>query len=1137
MNYHKLLQRQISKHLPLELKENEAVKNFLKVIDDSYHGLQRDKELIERAFNISEEEYIEINEKLKHELAVKKLSVEKLREAIGSFEDYKSNNGSDDLFVIAQYLQQQISKRKSAEEVFTSLINNTQSGILLEDENRRIVFTNQLFCDLFQIPASPDLIKGADCNDSAQQSKFLFKDPEEFVIQIDEILKNQVLTSQILELTDGRILKREYIPIFIEKEYKGHLWSYTDITEKKRIEEAIQQSELKNRLIMNAALDAIITIDKKGIITYWNPQAEKIFGWKEQDILGKRLSDTIIPNYHRSGHNAGMNNYEETGHGPVLNKLIELPAVNIYGIEFPIELSIIPIKSGETEFFCSFIRDISDRKKNEQALKASEELWQFALEGAGDGVWEYNFQTNEVFFSKQYKKMLGYQDNEFENIFSEWQSRIHPDDLQIINQTDREYEQKKIKNHQREYRIKHKNEYYIWILDRGMIISYSDDGKPKRIIGTHTDITERKLSEQALKIKEEKYRSILANMNLGLLEVDNDDIIQYANQSFCFISGYQIEELIGNKASHLLLSADNEKVVISKSNQRKKGVSDAYELPLKNKDGELKWLLISGAPRYNDNGDLVGSVGIHLDITAQKQLEIDLTTARDAAQASAQAKELFLANMSHEIRTPMNAILGMANQLNKTKLNPNQQFFLDTIHSASDNLIIIINDILDLSKIDSGKLTIEKIGFEPQKVISKVMQVLQHRAEEKGLKFTNSSCDSHLSPVLIGDPYRLEQILLNLISNAIKFTFKGLVDVTCRVIKDMQDYQLIEASVTDTGIGMGEAFIAKLFDKFSQEDESVNRKYGGTGLGMSICKELIELMGGEIVVFSKKNEGTSVSILIQLDKGTVQDLPQKETFEIDTRLLKGKNILVTDDNDINRLLASTILKNFGANIIEAQNGQEAINKVKENPFDIVLMDLQMPVMDGLEATQIIRKSITKDLPIIALTAYALKGDHQKCFDAGMNDYLSKPFEENQLLRIITKWLNKNDELKAQTGLIQNDFHQSQSLFDLEQLIEISKGNTDFVDKMLNLFTDRTPKSVQEIKSAYYRGDFEQVGRIAHRIKPSIFNLSIKSLEKEITEIELLSKEFQASEKLEKLIIKLECVIDKVIIELKKMTES
>lgn len=1131
MNYSKLLSRQVNKHIPVELQENEAVKNFLKVVDDSYHALQRDKELVERAFGISEQEYIQLNEKLKHELEVKKLSVERLREAIGTFEVDNQYNESDDLLVIAQYLKQQVNQRKSAEEVFTSLINNTQSGILLENEDRKIVYVNQLFCDLFKIPIPPELLIGIDCTKSAEQSEILFKNPVEFVKQIDIILKNQVLTSEILEFADGRILKREYIPIFIEKEYKGHLWSYTDITEKKKIKEAIQQSELKNRLIMNAALDAIITIDKKGVITFWNPQAEKIFGWKEKDILGKKLSETIIPNYHRKGHDDGMNNYLKTGNAPVLNRLIELPAINIDGHEFPIELSIIPIKLGDSEFFCSFIRDISDRKKNEQALKASQELWQFALEGAGDGVWEFNFQTQEVFFSKQYKLMLGYKEDEFKNESSEWLNRIHPDDLQIINETDKEYEDKKIVNHQREYRIKHKNGNYIWILDRGMIISYTDDGKPMRIIGTHTDITERKLSEQALKIKEEKYRSILANMNLGLLEVDNDDVIQYANQSFCSIAGYQVDELVGHKASDLLLSSDHKEVIKSKSNKRKEGISDAYELPLKNKNGELKWLLISGAPRYNDNGDLVGTVGIHLDITEQKQLEIDLTNARDAAQASAQAKELFLANMSHEIRTPMNAILGMTNQLNKTKLDTSQKFFLDTIHSASDNLIIIINDILDLSKIDSGKLSIEKIGFEPQKVINKVMQVLQHRAEEKGLIFTNSFYDPQLSKVLIGDPYRLEQVLINLISNAIKFTYKGIVDTTFKVVSDFQETQIIDITVKDTGIGMDEAFLEKLFDKFSQEDESVTRKYGGTGLGMSICKELVELMGGEIAVFSRKNEGTTVTIRLKMDKSSESELPQKETFDTDTSLLLDKNVLVTDDNEINRLLASTILSNYGANIFEARNGLEAIEIIKQQAIDVVLMDLQMPILDGLEATQIIRKTINTSLPIIALTAYAIKGDNQKCFDVGMNDYLSKPFEENQLVQVVTKWLSKNKDLKPQTQT-NSQATNTQTLYNLAQLIEISRGNTAFVDKMVDLFITQTSASIQEMKLAFQEQDFEKMKKIAHKMKPAILNMGIQ-LESEISAIEHFSKTSQTSEKLQNVIYKVENTIDQVITQLQK----
>jgi PAS domain S-box-containing protein len=471
--------------------------------------------------------------------------------------------------------------------------------------------------------------------------------------------------------------------------------------------------------------------------------------------------------------------------------------------------------------------------------------------------------------------------------------------------------------------------------------------------------------------------------------------------------GYSLEELIGKKASILFAKGKNQEYIESKNEMRKNGISDAYELCLQIKSGEVKWWLISGAPRYNDEGDLVGSIGIHLDITQQKLQELELIDAREQAESSVNAKQTFLANMSHEIRTPMNAILGMTNQLGKTNLNKDQHFYLNTIHSAADNLLIIINDILDLSKIDAGKLTLENIGFEPKTVISRVMQVMVHRAEEKGLNFINSFCDARLSPILLGDPYRLNQVLLNLVSNAIKFTHKGDVDISCRVLADFPAKQTVQVTVADTGIGMDESFAKNLFDKFSQEDSSIMRKYGGTGLGMSISKELIDLMGGKINVTSKKGEGTSISIIIDFGKGTIDDMPFKEIVETDTSLLKGKKILITDDNEMNQLVAATILLNYGAEITEAFNGAEAVEKIRETSFDIVLMDIQMPVMDGFEATKIIRESISKTLPIIALTANAINGDDQKCIAAGMNDYLSKPFEEAQLLNIISKWLEKS----------------------------------------------------------------------------------------------------------------------------------
>ncbi|MBS1510963.1 MAG: PAS domain S-box protein [Bacteroidetes bacterium] len=1387
MNTHKLLQKQINKFLPEVLRNDPGVQKFLHAINESYSAYERDAALSDRAFRISEEEYVHINQQLEHEVYVRRKSVEKLKQALGTITGEDKNSNMDDLLIIARYLTQQVGKRKKAEQIFSSLITNMQNAILLEDEHRHIVFTNQAFCDMFGIPESPDSLQGSDCSSSAEQSKHLFKEPEKFVLGIQRLMQNKALvTAEILELADGRIFERDYIPIFVDEKYRGHYWSYHDITERKRTQDAIAKSELTNRLILNAALDAIVIINDKGEVTFWNPQAEKIFGWQEEEILGRTLTETIIPYRHGRLHQEGLYHYHQTGEGPVLGKIFETTAINKSGLEFPVELSIIPVKQDNGTFFCGFIRDISARKKAEADLKASEELWQFALEGAGDGVWEYDFETTEVYFSKQYKLMLGYEEDEFENDASEWLGRIHPDDLHIIDETDRDYYSGKITSHKREYRVKHKSGEYLWILDRGKIINYTRSGKPKRIIGTHTDITtrkniekeyrrislvasanengvvftdphgkiiwsnegfakisgydieeifgktplelcqgelsekeaiqnmvsaffegrsfnievlhyrkdgttfwgrvtgqatndangnvvqyfaiiediteekevkrklkeyderlklaltnvgdnywehnlktgttyfsnkssvflgyaageydnaadlwwncvhpndkklleennlkyqqglidhhtneyrlihkngsikwvldrgvvtefdengkpmviigthiditERKLSEQAIKLKEEKYRSIIANMNLGLLEVDNAETIQFANQSFCEMSGYSIEELIGKKASMLFAKGENEELLEQKNDLRKKGISDAYEIALKNKRGELKWWLISGAPRFNDNGELVGSIGIHLDITQQKQLEIELIEAREQAESSVNAKQTFLANMSHEIRTPMNAILGMTNQLAKTKLNKDQHFYLSTIHSAADNLLIIINDILDLSKIEAGKLTLEKIGFEPQTVMNRVMQVMMHRAEEKGLYFTNSFCDAKLSPVLIGDPYRLNQVLLNLVSNAIKFTHQGGVDISCNVLMDAAGKQTIEIKVADTGIGMDENFASKLFEKFSQEDSSVMRKYGGTGLGMSITKELVDLMEAAIKVESKKNEGTTIAIVIPLEKGNMNDLPYKEVTITDTSLLKGKKILVTDDNEMNQLVAGTILNNYGAEVYDAYNGAEAIEKIKEYNIDLVLMDVQMPVMDGIEATKHIRAGISTTLPVIALTAFAINGDNQKCLAAGMNDYLSKPFEEAQLLNIVSKWLGKSlPQQQQRTGMLQEE-----RLFDLSKLNEIARGNTSFVDKMVKLFIEQMPVALEEIKAAYLEKNFEAIKKIAHRIKPSIDNMGISTLKTEIREIESMATESNHNGRLVQLIQLLESTLTKVLEELKKIMQQ
>jgi len=642
-------------------------------------------------------------------------------------------------------------------------------------------------------------------------------------------------------------------------------------------------------------------------------------------------------------------------------------------------------------------------------------------------------------------------------------------------------------------------------------------------------IDKRVQAEHMLRIREEKYRNIAANMRLGLLEVDNNDHISFVNQSFCDMSGYTVEELMGAEASTLFAKDEQVAILRQKTDLRRNGHSDAYELKVYNKKGEPKWWLISGAPHYNDKGDLIGSIGIHLDITGQKRLEHDLKEAKLQAEKSAEAKELFLANMSHEIRTPMNAIMGMSQQLYKTTLTSRQSTFLHAILHSAEHLLVIINDILDISKIEAGKLNLEAIGFSMQESVQGALEVMQHKAEEKGLVL-KAVIDEAVNEVLIGDPHRFKQVLLNMISNSIKFTEKGSVTIGCSVLATAAGRQTIQIAVTDTGIGMDEAYLGQLFNKFSQEDDSVARKYGGTGLGMSICKKLIELMDGRIEVSSKKNEGTAITFILPFQTGNQSDLPAKEEMVFNSSLLAGCRILLVEDNEMNRLVATTTLEHYSVELQEAVNGEEAIRMLKNAHFDLVLMDVQMPVMNGIEATHAIRRDISATIPIIALTANAIKGESDKCIAAGMNAYISKPFQEQVLVRTICSLLGKETgaeipEKPAPTS--------AEALFDLEQLRQISHGDEKFIAKMVAMFVQTAPASIAAMKSALQTNDFAKVKSIAHGLKPSIDSFGIVSMKTRIRDIESFPFETNALGQLHQLIDESNSIISNVIVSFQK----
>lgn len=1017
--------------------------------------------------------------------------------------------------------------------------------------------------------------------------------------------------------------------------------------------QANEEEQLKTlSKIAEINTNTVIITDSADRITWVNKSFTDMTGYSFEEAIGKKpehllhgtntsqktldyLNDQVAKG---NGFNTDIYNYSKSGK-PYWARIKGQPIHN---------------QNGTLNGFFAIIEDFTTEKESQEALKESENRFRIALEKIGN-VWEHDFRTGKTFFSKTNSEFWGYTNDELDNSETNWWDSVHRDDFHLLLENFKNYRRGRIDSHNEEYRIIHKNGDIKWVLDRGVVIEKDETGRPLRVVGTHTDITpikrteqeleqhvkqfkslsenipgviyeyeyredgtdglryispaiervfgitpdefwnqkyiapadqerinqkqqhsrntlepfydeseitipglntrwyavhsaysytsqdnakvftgfmaditERKTVEESLRVNEEKYRSILANMKLGLLEVDNDGKITYANNSFCYMSSYTMPELIGKTAADLFLSGDNSEIEKEKWKNREKGIADAYEVETRDKNGDKKWWLISGAPRYNDKSELVGSIGIHLDITDQKIQEIELVEARIEAEQSAYSKEIFLANMSHEIRTPMNAIMSMANQLAKTNLEPQQEFYLETIHTASKNLLVIINDVLDLSKIDAGKLSLENIGFNLIDVLQNAMQVITHKGEEKGLDLNNFYFDGNISPVLIGDPYRLNQVLLNLMTNAVKFTERGSVDLNCRVIADKPNSQVIHVSVVDTGIGMEDAFVQHLFDKFSQEYESVSRKYGGTGLGMSICKELIEQMGGEIFVDSEKGVGSTISFVIELQKGASEDMPEKVATQFSEDFLLGKKVLVTDDNDLNRLVASILLLDFGATVMVAENGEIAIDMISKESFDVVLMDIQMPIMNGYETTKKLRKS-GNNIPIIALTASAIKGEREKCIASGMNDYITKPINEEEFLKTIDKWIKGDAEATPITeDIIMTTMPKpEEALYDLTSLKNISKGREAFIRKMVDMFCEQTPITVKEMIDAYHANDLEQMGAIAHKLKPSIDNLNIVSLQKVIRDIEMIGREKLEDPSLPTSLRETENVINKV----------
>lgn len=534
------------------------------------------------------------------------------------------------------------------------------------------------------------------------------------------------------------------------------------------------------------------------------------------------------------------------------------------------------------------------------------------------------------------------------------------------------------------------------------------------------------------------------------------------------------------------------------------------DYPLTILDHKKTDVLFNGSVYKDDKGNVIGAVVVARDITERIKIERELTEAKVFAELATliaeeakikaesatmiaedalKAKQQFLSNMSHEIRTPMNAIIGFTKVVLKTDLSAKQKEYLMAIKMSGDSLIVLINDILDLAKVDAGKMTFEHVPFKMALSISAMLHLFETKIQEKNLELVKEY-DIRIPDVLVGDPVRLHQVILNLVSNAVKFTNKGKITVSIRMINEDEEKVTIEFAVKDTGIGIAMHKIDSIFENFQQASSITSRLYGGTGLGLAIVKQLVEAQGGSIHVTSKLNGGSTFSFVLDFLKTKDKAEEVTELVELDTEI-KNIKVLVAEDIALNQLLMKTLLDDFGFERDIAANGKIAIEKLQSKSYDIILMDLQMPEMNGFEATEYIRNTLNSKIPIIALTADVTTVDLAKCKAVGMNDYIAKPVDERLLYSKIIG-LVKKPILSASSKDIEAISGKKIKCIDLHYLTHRTKSDPKLMMEMISLYLEQTPPLINIMKHSFQKKDWDSLYSAVHKMIPSFSIMGISS---------------------------------------------
>ena len=815
-----------------------------------------------------------------------------------------------------------------------------------------------------------------------------------------DLLKRRIEREQKARKEAEFTLEEKALALFTTNEQLKHLNETLELQVQAGIAE-LQKTEKHYQELVESVQDIIYKISPEGYFTFVNSVVKARLGYTEDEIIGRHFTKLILPDFVQSL----AISYREMIDNRIESTYNEFPVRTKTGEIVWIGQSVrLIINDGTIVELVAVARDITDRINTEDSLRATQTRLSTLITNLQKGVLvkDENMKivlVNQIFCDifkintlPDVMKGMDYSN------FAEQSMHLFKDPEAFVNQTGVILDNKQTTV----------DENIVMEDGRVFLRTYIPiflENQYRGHLWEYADITEQYNARELIRKSEEKYRGIMNNMELGLLEVDNDQKIVRAYESFCQMVGYTQEELLGKNARDLFLPKEFVQILNDQQEERAKGAASSYEIQLQKKDGSRLWVIISGTPILGDDGEIVGSMGIHYDITERKHLEQELEKAKQIAEHARQSEKQFLANMSHEIRTPLNAVIGMTHLLFDTRPSKQQYEYLDILKSSADFLLSLICDLLDMAKIEAGKVEINNQPFDLVGLLRTIQRLFQIKIENKPIEI-NLMIDGRISGNYLGDDLILNQILLNIIGNAEKFTEKGSIDITVKQKNQDDEFDWIEFKIEDTGSGIAEEKIELIFQKFKQINMH-GHKHKGTGLGLSITKELVEIQGGKVSVSSEEGVGSTFTFTLPYKKVGNDIIPTTHEIKVAPPTLDGCHVLVAEDNLMNQKYISSLLTKWNINFVIASDGKKAVEQAHNQRFDIILMDIQMPNMNGYEAAITIRntKNVNQTTPIIALTASAMLDQKNKALEAGMNDFVTKPFAPNDLLSTLQQYIN------------------------------------------------------------------------------------------------------------------------------------